>query len=319
MPAAQINQLKIEYECFGSRRDPSVLLIMGLGSQMVLWPQALCEQIAAQGFHVIRFDNRDVGLSSKLDHLGVPPLALTALRGRLGMPARVPYRLEDMAADAVGLLNALDIERAHIVGCSMGGMIAQLLAAQWPHRCLSLTGVMTSSGNPALPGPPLSLRLRMLRRRPLDPESAVRHGMQFWRMVGGREHVPSGEELRRRVLLQLQRGTHPPGVARQLAAILAAPSRVALLREIQLPALVIHGSDDPLIPVAAAVDLARHLPRARLEIIPGLGHELPEVLVPETAQLLLDHFQTNAAARPSQCQRSNNVGSSAVAQVHATA
>lgn len=308
MPAAQIQKLKIEYECFGKRRDPSVLLIMGLGSQMVLWPQALCEQIAAQGFHVIRFDNRDVGLSSKLDHLGVPPLALTALRGRLGMPARVPYRLEDMASDAVGLLNALDIERAHIVGCSMGGMIAQLLAAHWPHRCLSLTGVMTSSGNPALPGPPLSLRLRMLRRRPVHPEAAVRHGMQFWRMVGGREHVPSDEELRRRVLLQLERGTHPPGVARQLAAILAAPSRVQLLRQIRMPALVIHGADDPLIPVEAAVDLARHLPQARLEIIPGLGHELPEALVPETAQLLLDHFQSLAAVRPPSVAHRSTVG-----------
>lgn len=300
MPSIHVNQVQLEYQCFGDRRDPAVLLIMGLGSQMVLWPEALCRRLAAAGYHVIRFDNRDVGLSSKLDHLGVPPLAWTALRGRLRLSTRVPYRLDDMAADAMGLLNALDIERAHVVGCSMGGMIAQLVAAHWPHRCLSLTALMTSSGNPELPGPSLALRLRMLRRRPADREAAIRHGMAFWRSVGGRDHVPSDAELRQRVLLQLDRGCHPPGVARQLAAILAAPSRVPLLRGIRLPSLVVHGSDDPLIPVAAAIDLARHLPQCRLEIIPGLGHELPESLVPEMAQMLLDHLGAQAQRRPSQ-------------------
>ena len=284
MPSIHVNQVQLEYQCFGDRRDPAVLLIMGLGSQMVLWPEALCRRLAAAGYHVIRFDNRDVGLSSKLDHLGVPPLAWTALRGRLRLSTRVPYRLDDMAADAMGLLNALDIERAHVVGCSMGGMIAQLVAAHWPHRCLSLTALMTSSGNPELPGPSLALRLRMLRRRPADREAAIRHGMAFWRSVGGRDPVPSDAE----------------GVARQRAAILAAPSRVPLLRGIRLPSLVVHGSDDPLIPVAAAIDLARHLPQCRLEIIPGLGHELPESLVPEMAQMLLDHLGAQAQRRPSQ-------------------
>lgn len=300
MPSIQANHVQLEYQCFGQRSDPAVLLVMGLGSQMVLWPESLCRSLAAAGYYVIRFDNRDVGLSSKLDHLGVPPLAWTALRGRLRLASRVPYRLEDMAADALGLLNALDIERAHIVGCSMGGMIAQLVAAHWPHRCLSLTALMTSSGNPELPGPSLALRLRMLRWRPADREAAIRHGMAFWRSVGGRDHRPSDAELRQRVLLQLDRGCHPPGVARQLAAILAAPNRVPLLRGIRLPSLVVHGSDDPLIPVAAAIDLARHLPQCRLEIIPGLGHELPENLVPEMAQLLLDHLGAPVQRRPSQ-------------------
>lgn len=300
MPALQANKLQIEYQCFGDRRDPAVLLIMGLGSQMVLWPEALCRTLAQAGYYVIRFDNRDVGLSEKLDHLGVPPLAWTALRGRLRLRSRVPYQLEDMAADAVGLLNGLDIERAHIVGCSMGGMIAQLLAAHWPHRCLSLTALMTSSGNPELPGPSLAMRLRMLRRRPAAREAAIRHGMAFWRSVGGRDHTPSDAELRQRVLLQLDRGSHPPGLARQLAAILAAPSRVPLLRGIRMPSLVVHGSDDPLIPVSAAIDLARHLPQCRLEIIPGLGHELPNSLLPEMAQMLIDHLGGATQLRPSQ-------------------
>lgn len=290
MPQVQVNQLSFEYDTRGDRRDPAVLLIMGLGSQMILWPEPLCDALAAAGYYVIRFDNRDVGLSSKLEQAGTPNLLLTAARARLGLPQQVPYRLDDMARDAVGLLAALDIEKAHIVGASMGGMIAQIIAAKYAYRALSLSSIMSTSGAAHLPGPSLALKLRMLRRRPQGRAAAIRYGVDFWRQVGSAGFPQPEAVLRQRVAAQFDRGACSSGLARQLAAILADGSRSKLLRKVRLPTLILHGAADPLIPPQAAWDLASSIRGAECEVIAGMGHDLPPQLLPYFVQRLCAHF-----------------------------
>ncbi|MFP5307780.1 MAG: alpha/beta fold hydrolase, partial [Gammaproteobacteria bacterium] len=253
MPRAHANGIEIEYESFGNAADPAILLIMGLGAQMVLWPDSFCESLARAGHHVIRFDNRDIGLSSKLDHLGKPPLVASSIAYTLRLPVRAPYTLDDMALDAVGLLDALALDSAHVVGVSMGGMIAQLLAAKHAPRVRSLTSIMSSSGSPWLPGPTLPVRMRLVRRpQRLDREGLIAHGMQTWRMIGSPSFPEDDETLRDKVARQLDRNIHPAGFVRQMAAIMASGSRVALLKQVRAPALIIHGREDPLVRVAAA-------------------------------------------------------------------
>ncbi len=292
MPHVHANGLRLEYESFGSPADPAILLIMGLGGQLVMWPEPFCDTLARAGYRVIRFDNRDVGLSSKLDHLGKPALLRAGLAYSLRLPLRAPYTLDDMALDTVGLLDALQLKTAHVVGVSMGGMIAQLLAARHGARVRSLTSIMSHSGNPRLPGPTLPVRLRMVRRPALrDREALIAHGIQTWRMIGSPGFREDAAVLRERVARQIDRNLHPPGFARQMTAIMAAQSRVPLLPRIQAPTLIVHGRHDPLVPVAAAHDLARHLPAARLEIIDGMGHDLPQPLLPRLEQLILHHLK----------------------------
>lgn len=290
MPRVQANGIEIEVESFGHTQDPAIVLIMGLGGQMVLWPDDFCARLAGAGYRVVRFDNRDIGLSSKLDHLGRPPLLRNGLAHTLRLPVRAPYRLDDMALDTVGVLDALGIGHAHVVGVSMGGMIAQILAAKHAPRIASLTSIMSSSGDPALPGPRLDVRLRLMKRPArLDREGLIAHGMQTWRMIGSPGYPEAGTELRRKVARQLDRNVHPQGFVRQISAIMASGSRVPLLRQLRTPALIIHGKADPLVPVAAAYDLKKHLPHARLEIVDGMGHDLPRVLLPRIESLILDH------------------------------
>ncbi|HEY1077510.1 MAG TPA: alpha/beta hydrolase [Fontimonas sp.] len=292
MPQIAANGLQLEYETFGHASKPAILLIMGLGSQLVLWPDAFCQRLAAAGYHVIRFDNRDIGLSSKLDHLGKPHLLRTSLAYTMGLKVRAPYRLDDMALDAVGLLDALGIKSAHVVGASMGGMIAQLLAAQHGARVRSLTSIMSSSGHRWLPGPTWPVRLRLINRpKTFDRDSLVAHGMKTWRMIGSPGFVEDEETLRAKIAGQIDRGIHPAGFVRQIAAIMASGSRVPLLRRIKAPVLIIHGKQDPLVKVAAAHNLARHLPNATVEIIDGMGHDLPSALLPRIEQLILHHLK----------------------------
>ncbi len=294
MPQAQANGISLEYETFGSPADPAVLLIMGLGGQLLLWPEPLCRALAQGGYHVIRYDNRDVGLSSKIDSAGKPDLRRAGLRTLLGLPVRSGYSLEDMAEDARGLLDALNIRRAHIVGMSMGGMIGQILAARHPARLLSFTAIMTSSGNPRLPQPSLRLRLHLTRRpKNLDRESLIRHSVTTWQLIGSPGYPTDEATLRAMVERDQQRSLYPRGMARQTMAILAAKSRLPLLPEIQAPTLVIHGEADPLVPVAAGRELARCIPGAKLEIIPGMGHDLPTPLLPRIGQLILGHIAGN--------------------------
>lgn len=296
MPHVQANGIQIEYETFGQPTDPAILLIMGLGGQLVLWPEALCRALAEGGYYVIRYDNRDVGLSSKIDSAGKPDLSRAALRYLLRLPLQAGYTLDDMAADAVGLLDALGIGRAHVVGLSMGGMIGQILAANQGGRLLSFTAIMTSSGRRGLPQPSLKLRLRLTRRpKRLTREGLVQHSVNTWKLIGSPGYPTPEAELRAMVERDQTRCLYPRGMARQTLAIMASPSRVPLLGRISAPTLVIHGLADPLVPVAAGRELARLIPGARLELIEGMGHDLPAPLLPRLGRLILDHLRAAQA------------------------
>lgn len=295
MPRVKTNGIEIEVESFGQARDPAILLIMGLGGQMVLWPDDFCERLAGAGYRVVRFDNRDIGLSTKLDGLGRPPLLRNGIAHTLRLPVRAPYRLDDMALDSVGVLDALDIERAHVVGVSMGGMIAQLLAARHGGRVASLTSIMSSSGHRALPGPRFDVQLRLIKRPArLDREGLIAHGMQTWRMIGSPGYPETEADLRDKVARQIDRNVHPQGFVRQISAIMASGSRAPLLSQVRAPTLIIHGKADPLVPVAAAYDLKKRLPHARLEVIEGMGHDMPRALLPRIEQMILEHVGISA-------------------------
>jgi pimeloyl-ACP methyl ester carboxylesterase len=300
MPQVRANGINLEYEAFGDRGAPPLVLIMGLGGQLLLWPEEFCRALADAGHYVVRFDNRDIGLSTKLEQPRRPKLLGAAIAARLGLKVRAPYTLDDMAHDTVGLLDALQLERAHVVGASMGGMIAQIVAAKFPRRVDSLTLVMSTSGNPRLPGPRLELQLRLVRRPPAeDRETLIRHSMQTWRLIGSPQYPPDEDILRAKVERSYDRSSYRHGLARQTLAIIASGSRVPLLRRIEAPTLVIHGAEDPLVPVAARHDLARHISGARLSIIPGMGHDLPAPLLPTFSRLILQHAREAEHAKRS--------------------
>ena len=285
MTSVQANGITIEYAETGPRDAPVILLIMGLGMQLIAWPQSFCDGLAARGFRVVRFDNRDVGHSTPMPG---GSLAMTSMMARafLGLPVRPPYTLTDMASDALGLLDALGIARAHVAGASMGGMIAQILAIEHPERVKSLTSIMSTTGNRRLPGPKAKVLRLLLRPRPRNRVVAVRRGMELFRLISGSGYPPTEAELRDKVERAVQRSYRPDAVLRQLIAIRAAPSRVQALRRVRVPTLVLHGSDDPLVPMAGGEDTAANIPGARLRIVPGMGHFLPEALVP----LLVDEI-----------------------------
>lgn len=295
MTQIRANGIQIEYESFGNEGAPAVLLIMGLGVQMIYWPDDFCRRLADSGYRVIRFDNRDIGQSERLDRLGKVDVMRAGLRKMFGLRVQAPYTLDDMAKDSVGLLDALGIERAHIIGLSMGGMIGQIIAAQYPQRTLSFTCIMSTSGARGLKQPSLRIQSRLAQRpKKLDRESLIAHSMQTWRLIGSPEFPTEDTVLRDFVSRALDRGVYPKGLARQTVAILAAPSRVPLLKIIQAPTLVIHGAQDPLVPLPGGQDVARHVPGARIEIIEGMGHDLPPQLMPRIGSLILDHLKRAA-------------------------
>lgn len=290
MPQAPVNNLSIEYETLGNPTHPAMLLIMGLGSQLTIWPQEFCESLARAGFHVIRFDNRDIGLSTKMDAAGKPNLLKAGALNTLGLKTNASYTLNDMATDAIGLLDYLGIQKAHIVGLSMGGMIGQILAAQHSQRVLSFTCIMSSSGNPRLPGPHWRVKLRMIKRpENHDRETLVKFGMQTWRIIGSPDFPAKESELRKMVETAMNRSIYPRGYARHMMAVFASGSRVALLKKIRIPTLIIHGQSDPLIPVAAAHELHKHISQSKLEIIPGMGHDLPSPLLGKFTAWITEH------------------------------
>lgn len=297
MPLVQANGLSIEYESFGEAGAPCVLLVMGLGTQLTAWPLSLCEALVALGYRVIRFDNRDIGLSERLDHFGTPRVPLVALARAVGLPVRAPYSLEDMAADAIGLLDALGIAEVHVVGASMGGMIAQLMAGLYPHRVLSLTSVMSTTGHRSLPGPTAAARKALLMK-PADPESmasVLERNLTVRRVVESPGYRQSAAQLEKTVADALARGGYNPnGVARQLTAILASRDRRQLLAGVRMPALVLHGEDDILVKPACGRDTADCLPNSRFVTFPGMGHDLPAALMPEWA-MLIDETARRAA------------------------
>ena len=279
------NGLQIEVDDQGPRDAPVVLLVMGLGMQLTGWPDELVALLVARGFRVVRFDNRDAGLSDGFDHAGVPSIALNALRHALRLPVRSPYALKDMAADAVGVLDALGIARAHVVGASLGGMISQHVAAHWPERVASLGLIMTTSGSRRLPGPTLTAR-RALMSQPADREleTLVAHSIRVFTAIGSPAYRPAPADLRARVLASLARASRPQGSARQLLAIAADGDRTPLLARIQAPTQVIHGELDPLVPVANGRELVRRIPGALGDFIEGMGHDLPQALLDRISQ-----------------------------------
>ncbi|MDO9126473.1 MAG: alpha/beta fold hydrolase, partial [Parvibaculum sp.] len=273
MPKAAANGIELEYESFGSEDHETILLIMGLGAQLTQWPVELCDDLVARGYRVIRFDNRDVGLSSRIerDRAFVWSDALFSLMS--GKPAFVAYSLSDMAADAVGLLDALGIEKAHIAGASMGGMVAQHVAAEYPERTLSLTSIMSSSGNPVLP--PAKPRVYSLFLSPSpaahDTDAIVARGVKTYETIGSPGFPTDEVTLRDWVMRDATRAYYPAGVVRQMAAVMTDGDRRPKLRTIRAPAVVLHGADDPLVPVAAGVDTAENIPEAELRIVEGKG------------------------------------------------
>ncbi|WP_421860331.1 alpha/beta fold hydrolase [Parvibaculum sp.] len=290
MPKAQANGIEIEYESFGSEKDETILLIMGLGAQLTQWPIELCRDLAARGYRVIRFDNRDCGLSTHIERgraLVWPDAVLSLMQGK---SAFVPYTLGDMAADAVGLLDALHIERAHIAGASMGGMIAQHVAFDFPERVLSLTSIMSSSGNPMLP--PARPRVYSLFLSPAPPahdtQAIVARGVKTYEILGSPGFPTDRETLREWVTRDAARAYYPAGVMRQMAAVMADGDRRAKLRTIAVPAAVIHGEDDPLVPVAAGLDTAANIPGSELRVMQGMGHEMPLPLLPAIADAIVE-------------------------------
>jgi len=289
------NGLTLEVDVQGPADGPPLLLIMGLGMQLVAWPQELVDLLVARGFRVVRFDNRDTGLSQGFDALGVPNLAVAALRYLVRLPVRSPYALADMAADAAGVLDALGLRRAHVCGASMGGMIAQHLAAHHADRVLSLSLMMTTSGSRRLPQPRAHVRRALLHRPDgSSPDAVVAHLARLLHLIGSPAYRPDPASFHRRLQATVARAWRPAGTARQLCAVVADGDRTALLQHIAAPTVVIHGRDDPLVPAACGEDLAHRIAGARLDLVSGMGHDLPLPLLPRFADAIAANAQRAA-------------------------
>jgi len=288
----EANGIQLCYDTFGSKSDTPLLLIMGLGGQMIGWPDEFCAQLAEKGFWVIRFDNRDVGRSTRFDEAGVPNVLEIMMALGVGKTPSAPYLLKDMAADAVGLLDALDIEKAHIVGASMGGMIVQELLIHYPERILTATSIMSTTGDPSLPQAKPEAMAILTTPAPLERDKYMDHSVKTWRVLSGNVFPFHEAEVRTSAARAYERGLSPDGTARQLAAIFASGSRRAGLKQVKVPTLVIHGDIDPLVPVAGGKDTAAHIPNAKLMIIEGMGHSLPLEAWPQMIEAIASHAKT---------------------------
>ncbi|MRD47662.1 alpha/beta fold hydrolase [Caenimonas koreensis DSM 17982] len=290
------NGISIEVEDTGAdgtqAERPVVLLIMGLGMQLVAWPDQFVQGLTDAGFRVVRFDNRDIGLSQHMDHLGVPNLMWASVKHRLGWKVDSPYSLRDMAADSIGVLDALGIATAHVVGVSMGGMIAQRVALAAPGRVASLTSIMSSSGARFLPGPkPEVLRALLSRPAGTSEEAIVDHYVKLFKAIGSPGYPLDDAAMRERILRGTRRSFHPAGTMRQMTAIAADAARADELPKIRTRTLVMHGIADPLVPLACGHDTARRIPGAQLHAIPGMGHDLPPGVVERLLEPLVPHLR----------------------------
>jgi pimeloyl-ACP methyl ester carboxylesterase len=283
MNTVQANGIELAYDSYGDENDETILLIAGLGTQMIRWTGPFCEELAARGYRVLRFDNRDAGCSTHFRHCPPPDFGALAAALMAGERPDVPYSLHDMATDAIGLLDVFSVGRAHVVGRSMGGMVAQIMASEHPERVLSLTSIMSSTGNPALPQAAPDMMAMITRPAPdpfSDESGFVAHTSAFARRISGSRYPFDGEAHRLLVLEEAQRAYDPAGTGRQLAAIAVSGDRRCRLATITAPALVVHGTDDPLILPACGEDTAISIPAAELMLIDGMGHALPPPLYP---------------------------------------
>jgi pimeloyl-ACP methyl ester carboxylesterase len=286
---ASANGIEIVYETIGDPSNPPLLLVMGLGTQLIHWDIELCERFAERGFHVIRFDNRDAGRSTYID-APVPNIR----RAMAGLRIDAPYLLNDMADDAFGLLDHLGIEAAHVAGASMGGMIAQMMAIRRPERVLSLTSIMSTTGERRAGRPKLRVWGVLLRRAPRDKDAAVEYFVRVFRLIGSKGFPADEDRVRALAAEAYDRGHSPAGTGRQLAAIMASGDRTDRLRGLRIPTLVFHGRDDPLVPFRGGRATADAIPGARLIGIPGMGHDLPRQVWPQ----LVDAVAETAAQAP---------------------
>ena len=279
------NGIQIEYDTFGDKSSPALLLIMGGGSQMIYWEVEFCELLAQKGLLVIRFDNRDVGLSTKFEQAGIPDI-MAAMRGE---PVEPAYTLEDMADDAVGLLDALDIEKAHICGASVGGMIAQVMSYRHPEHVLSLTSIMSGTGNPELPQIKPDILAEVYKPVPDEREAYIEHHVNMWQKLWSPGFPFDEKRLRTLMAQSYDRSYYPQGMARQSAAVIAHGYQKSSIASITTPTLVIHGGKDPFMPVEGGRETAQLIPGAKLLIIDGMGHDIPKETWPTIIDAIANH------------------------------
>jgi pimeloyl-ACP methyl ester carboxylesterase len=299
MPQVRANGIDVEYESFGRESDPLILLIMGFGAHLLYWPEALCQGLAARGFRVVRFDNRDVGRSTHLTGENAPDPRVLFAEVASGRRPAVPYSLSDMADDAAGLMDALGVERAHIVGASMGGMIAQLVAINHPDRTKSLTSIMSTTGRRDLPsGNPETLSALFRPPKSGSRDDLIEASVLVQKALGSPGYPSSEADMRARAEPRIDYAPFDlAGLARQSAALIVAEPRNALLRAVRCPTLVLHGADDPVIPASGAKDTAESIPGAELVIVPGMGHDFPPGLVPVCLKYIGDFVAKAEAAK----------------------
>jgi len=284
MPNVTANEIQIEYDTFGDPSSPPLLLIMGLGEQMIGWDEELCKQLASRDLYVIRFDNRDVGLSSKIDEAGVPNAVEVFAALMKGEEANIPYTLDDMAVDTIGLLDALNIEKVHIFGVSLGGMIAQIIAIRYPSRVWSLTSMASITGNPGLPLGKPELFVELVNPPPTEREAYIENRVNLILALAGSRFPMDKQRTREHLEQSYGRSYYPPGIARHGVAGAVNSDRTQDLKSVLAPTLVVHGSEDPLFPVEQGKAIATAVPGAKLLIIEGMGHAFP----PEVWPLLVD-------------------------------
>ena len=294
----QSNGICMAYQAFGDADAPTILLVAGLYNQLIRWPLEFCELLVARGFRVIRFDNRDIGLSDKMEGEVAPSFLRLALHSWFGLPVKVPYSLDDMAADTVGLLDALDIKAVHIVGMSMGGMISQLVAGLYPTRVLSLTSIMSKTGAFGNGTASLSVARQMVKPIPKGT-SALDNSVMTRQMFGSPAYPESDEEIAIAVKSEFKRSNNPAGYLRQMAAIRSAPSRNKLLNGLKIPVLIIHGNQDTLVDVSGGIETKKQIPHAKLLRFEGMGHTLPQPLLAEFADLIQQTADSAETSSPS--------------------
>ena len=284
--------ITLHYQDEGEPSDPAIILIMGLGAQLTVWPDALYYGLVNKGFRVIRFDNRDTGLSSQLDDMGNPSLLKTWLSKKLPIRSSVPYKLEDMADDVLALMKYHKIKKAHLVGASMGGMIAQIIAAKKKKKILSLTSIMSSTGLITHNRDSIKVLLNLARRPGRsNREAAIRYNIKLNRLIGGPAYPIDEKLLYEQAVNTVDRAYNPAGFKRQLVAITATGDRRKMMKKIKAPTLVIHGSHDPVIPVTAGMDTAKQIRKSKLKVIEGMGHNFPPALMEKMTNWIAKHVK----------------------------
>jgi pimeloyl-ACP methyl ester carboxylesterase len=283
---APVNGIELAYQTFGERSEPALLLVMGLGAQLIHWPEEFCERLAGRGFFVVRFDNRDVGHSTKMDDAPAPDLLALAV----GDASAATYTLDDMADDVIGLLDHLALDTAHVAGASMGGMIAQTLAIRHPQRVLSVCSIMSTTGDPEVGQARPEALAVLTAQAPSDRDSYVEFHVDAFKAIGSPGFALDEEFLRWRAAATYDRSYYPDGFRRQLAAIISSGDRTQALAQVSVPTVVIHGADDPLITVSGGEATAQAIPGAELVVIPGMGHDLP----PGVWDRIIDAITANA-------------------------